>query len=268
MIELKRQAIIHVLRSINIDKPILFPFSEEEIKQIFFNEVTDTNGTYYVFYHSLLIFQEKINFSNIPLDNVNISGKDLSKAYGLKINPQTIHNKSLHNTTLSQNAEIVNNNINQIDLFEGVNVKGTKFNNCKNVRINPQTIFEKSLFESQLEGVDFSGFSFDGTDIRYANFTGSNGAKMDLNKLEIYRETILTDVEITDLPEEPARTNVKNCINYNNLLEKKAQYETDFYNLIKAQLPEPVIEEKKSMEEAPSPTYKKKKKFISFISSE
>ena len=241
MLTTKRKAIVEVLKDIDIDKPILLPYSEEEIKELFFEKTIDQEGqSYYLLNGIMKTVYNKIDFSNIPFDNVWVSSCDFSEAYGLKINPQKVYKKDLNGIILSENARIIGNEtINQKDLFEGVTIKSAKFNGCQNVRINPQTIYEKSLYETSLKGVDFTGFTFDGVDITYANFYGSTGAVFDPNKVRgCISARSLANVTLTDLPERMHYNNsYLNGSNYPELIKELKKMQSDFYSLIEDQLP-------------------------------
>ena len=59
--------------------------------------------------------------------------------------------------------------------FDNFNVEGVDFTGLYNVKLNPQFLYKKSIYNTKLNGVTFIG-SFDETEIRYADFTGSIGA--------------------------------------------------------------------------------------------
>lgn len=254
MINVRRKAIVETLKYITPDKPILLPYNEEELKELFFDEIIDDNGNkYYKLNELMMAIKAKIDFSNIPFDNVKLSGINLSYTHGIKFNPQTIYQKSLRQTTLCGSIEIIGNDYNnQIDLFDGVDIRRTKFNNAKNVVINPQTISEKYLEENNFSGVKFSGYSFDGVRIYDVDFTGSSGAKINPNKLERISYTDLTDVELLDLPEKEVNYNevkFSSSKNYQELCEEVKKYQEKFTQLVKNQIPHQEEELPKVIEE-------------------
>ncbi len=248
MINLKRLAIRQVLESSDITKPILFPFTEEEMKELLFDSGKDNEGNqFYSFNNILYAERSKIDFSNVSFEGVFLRGIDLSKTYGIKFNPQLIYNKDLSGTKLNENIEIIGNErMNQIDLFEGVCIKGTEFNGCKNVIINPQTIAEKEFSDASLKGVRFNG-SFDGVKLWKTNFSGSIGAQIDPKTVRHLDYCVSTDAILLDLPAERGGYGAKN---YNELLKKRDEYKEAFKELILDQLP-PKKEEPKEVIEQP-----------------
>ena len=245
MINVKRYAIKQVLEQSIIDKPILLPYTQEEMKELIFDFKKDDSGNeYYVFNNILYNVKSVIDFSNVNFDNVFLAGKDLSRTHGIKFNPQKIYKKSLKNTKLGPNVEVIGNDkVNQIDLFEGVTVDHTEFNGCKNVIINPQTIYEKDLQHTSLEGVTFNG-SFDGVSIWYTSFSKSRGAKLDPKTIRNFEHaSSYSDATLLDLPEERGGYG---AINYNDLTKKREEYSEKLRELIKDQLPPPKIEEPKT----------------------
>lgn len=238
MINVKRIAIGEILSSINITTPILFPYSEEEMKQLIFDEKKDDSGnTFYVFNSILEQYKTKINFSNVNFDDVNLIGKDLSRTVGIKFNPQKIYKKNLKETRLGPNVEVIGNDkVNQIDLFEGVCIDHTSFNNCQNVIINPQTVAGKDFSHTKLAGVRING-SFDDVSVWHTDFEGSIGAKIDPKKVRHFDYiTSAKDAILLDLPEERGGHNAKN---YNDLVNQKEKYKNQLTELIKDQLPPP-----------------------------
>ena len=246
MITVKRTAICRVLTEKNINNPILLPYPQEEIQELFFDKVCDKDGIEYLEINPIIeSIISKIDCSNISFDNVNLSHKNLYDAYNVKFNPQNIYQKNLNSTILGRNIEIIDNeNINQKDLFEDVDIVGTEFNDCKNVRINPQTVHNKDFTGSTLEGVDFTGFSFDGAILWNANFTGSIGAIIDPHKTK-YIDMVksLKGVILTDLPQNDKLENTSTAKNYQELTKALTDFQSNFIELIKDQLPEEKIEE-------------------------
>lgn len=113
----------------------------------------------------------KLDLSKIDFSGCDIRSKNLSYT-NVKIDPQTVIQKSLRNTNLE------GLDLSKVSFYgvciEGANLKGT------GAKINPQTIYGKSLFGTNLESLDLSEANFDGTDIRRANLKNTN-AKIDLS---------------------------------------------------------------------------------------
>ena len=247
MINVKRFAIKQVLEQVNIEKPILLPYTSKEMKELLFDLKKDESGTEYYSFNSILSnLKGKIDFSNVDFDNVSLIGIDLSRTYGVKFNPQKIYKKSLKNTKLGENVEVIGNDkVNQIDLFEGVILNHTEFRGCKNVVIDPQTIFEKDLQYTTLEGVTFNG-SFDGVSVWNTNFAKSRGAKLDPKRIRHFEyATSWIDVTLLDLPEDRGGFS---SLNYDELTKEKDRFSEQLKELIKDQLPPPKIEEPKPIE--------------------
>ena len=79
MINVKRYAIKQVLEQSIIDKPILLPYTQEEMKELIFDFKKDDSGNeYYVFNNILYNVKSVIDFSNVNFDNVFLVGKDLN----------------------------------------------------------------------------------------------------------------------------------------------------------------------------------------------
>lgn len=119
---------------------------------------------------------------NGNFDSVNIEKCNFNGAKGqIKINPQTIYNKSLLDTVLG--------GVEFIGGFHGVKLRHIDFTGSKGAVINPQTVKEKYLVSCIFNGVEFSG-TFDNCVIMYSNFTGSKNAVIDQTKLRKtnYRE--------------------------------------------------------------------------------
>ena len=254
MINVKRFAIKQVLEQVSLDKPILLPYTSEEMRELIFDLKKDEAGIeYYVFNEILFNIKTKIDYSNVSFDNVSFIGLDLSRVHGIKFNPQKIYKKSLKNTKLGENIEVIGNDkVNQIDLFEGVTLSHTEFRGCKNVVINPQTIFEKDLQHTTLEAVTFNG-PFDGTSVWYTNFSKSRGAKLDPKTVRHFEYAASwIDVTLLDLPQDSGGYS---ALNYNELTKAKDDFSEQFRELIKDQLPPPKIEEQTPVEQ---PKQKKK----------
>lgn len=250
MINVRRRAIITLFRSIKVDKPVLLPLSSEEIRELFFDLRKDnkTGELYYILNDDMLSIRDKIDYSNFSFDNVLVAGQNFCRMYGVKLNPQTIHDKSLKNTTLKGVVFIGNNNLNEIDLFEGVFVQEADFTGSIGAKINPQTIDEKNLSSATLTDVDFTGFSFKGAKVWRTNFKGSKGAVLNPNELYSVDYCDLTDVTLLDL--YAGSTSFSTSKNYQDLINKQNEYSNKLLALIESQLP-PQVEEKEEVKEEP-----------------
>jgi len=243
-IELKRKAIVELLKDIHIDKPIVLPFSNEETHALIFekNEDADSN-TYYKFNQDMYNIIKLIDFSCISFDNVCLNGVDFTGVYGVKINPQTVYKKSLIDINFYGIEFCSNDKGNQIDLFDGVEIRKVDFLGSKGARINPQTIKNKCFDHCLLTDVDFTGFSFDDVSLSSSNFKGSKGAVIDPNKLKQIFNVQFSDVELLDIPKNELvfyQSSLEGS-NYKLLLDAKKQYKEEFYKLIEKQLPKPDV---------------------------
>lgn len=251
MLTVKRTAIWYALRDITIEKPIILPYSDEELHELFFDQKEDQRGNIYYELNDIMYkVINKVDCRNLSFENVKMSGLRLDKAWNIRFNPQYIYNKDLTSTLLGPNVEIIgNDNLNQKDLFEGVSIRGTNFNYCKNVRINPQTIREKDFAHCCLAGVDFTNFSFDGAQLWETSFEGSIGVAINPNKVINFDQiNSLECVMLTDLPEQDRYFKANRAKNYYDLMATLGQIQSKFKELIKDQLPE-----EKKEEPAPQP---------------
>lgn len=257
MINLKRHAIAEVLSDVKTDRPIVLPFSKEEVIKLLFDKKIDKNGKkYYEINKTMDNVKNKIDFSDVPFDDVKVSSKDFTGTKGVKINPQTIYQKDLSGTILNGVEIIGQNSINKVDIFEGVSLAHTNFKGSSGAHMNPQTIKNKALTGSNLSGIDFTGCSFDGVNIRGANFAGSIGVKINPFLVSEIDDVYLQDVELTDLPTFPSWITIHlEGSNYNELLKEKQKQKQDFYELIKGELPVNQ-EEEKEIEQPPTKSYK------------
>lgn len=265
MITVKRLVISRTLYHLTIEKPILLPYSKKELIELFFDKGEDEEGnTFYRINYHMLKISDKIDYINIPFDDVKLSGYILDDMHNIRINPQRIYKKDLSNTTLGKNVIIIGNeDINQKDLFDGVNINSTKFKGCQNVRINPQTILNKDLSHTQLEGVDFTGYSFDGSNLWKTDFTGSIGAKINPNKVFNFEQTKdISDVELLDLPEAQSYGVASNAKNFAFIESEEHRIKSEFLNLIKEQLPEQEKETEPELASQPIEPPKQKRKFF------
>lgn len=158
---------------------------------------------------------EKIDFSNVSFDDVNVVGMDFSNLHNVRINPQIIYDRDLSNAKLNgvrfnrpfddvlvrgcdftgTNAYMDIQKIRDKDLsfcilnsvtlngsFNGVNIRRTNFTGAYDVVLNPQLAKNKDLLGTILYGVAFEG-SFDGCIICEADFTGSVNAVINVDTI-------------------------------------------------------------------------------------
>jgi len=205
-------------------EPIKLNLDSNTLKEILFDYDKETNSYKLIErFHSsqkenidTRKLLQKIDFSNVSFDNVNIRGIDFTNFKGVKINPQTIYEKSIWMSKLCgvefigpfDNVQIINTDFTGsvgavIDpqTIYGKYISGTKFSGVtftgpfddvyiQNVDfkgstgavINPTTVRERNLANSCFSGVTFEG-PFDGAKISHADFTGSIGAKIDPRNL-------------------------------------------------------------------------------------
>jgi len=212
--EIIRKSLLEVLEEIELNEPILLPYSTEELREIIFNrENKDSKKEYYVIAKELRKILHKIDFSNICFDNVNIEKLDLSKLKGVKINPQKVYKKSLYEANLT-NAQFISDEIDveSPDLFKGVDIRGTTFGNNNKIAINPHIILGKDLTETKLNGIDFTNCSFDGTIIVRTDFTGTIGVKINPQTVNDKRLTgsILCNVDFSGFSFDETKINHAN----------------------------------------------------------
>lgn len=125
---------------------------------------------------------KKLDLSNVSFDNVDVKGRDFTGSKGVKINPQTVYNKSLYQTKLT-NVELDGS-------FNGVHVEFADFTGSKGAIIDPQTVYDKSLFSTKLKDVKINGI-FEGVNVYKADFTGA----IINSKIDFYNEEY-QDIEI------------------------------------------------------------------------
>lgn len=110
-------------------------------------------------------FAIKLDLSDVSFDNVNVEYIDFTGSKGVKINPQTVKNKSLYCATC--------NNVEFTGAFDDVNVFRTNFTGSIGTKINPQIVCEKDLTGTILTNSEIVG-SLDGGCFFLTDFTGCN----------------------------------------------------------------------------------------------
>lgn len=131
---------------LNIDASIL--------DKILFSKQYDKNRKLYKTFAINFFKIKKLDFSDISFDNVNIEGMNFCDSKGIKINPQTIYNKSMYATDL--------NNVEFIGPFDDVKIAYADFRRSKGAIIDPQIVFEKDLRLTNLTDTTITG-TFEGT---------------------------------------------------------------------------------------------------------
>lgn len=168
-----RNILITTLENYTGKELIKLPYDSYFIKEILFNKDKDNN---YIFINELENVYRKIDFSNIPFNNVIVINKDLSKYHNIFINPKTIGKKSLYGTVVE--------NVTFIDNFDDVDIRFTNFRKSHNANVNQQRIKYKSLYGTVAEDVTFER-GFNHVDIRYTDFTGSKNAVINPEKVKL-----------------------------------------------------------------------------------
>lgn len=158
-----RMVLINELREYNGD-PIILPIESKLLNEIIF---TDFYGEGKEFYYPLMLYVDKIDFSNVSFDGVNLQRCKLERLKNVKIDPQIVYNKDLSYQSYC-GVEFIGN-------FDNAIVSNANFTGSVGAVINPQTIKDKKLSHSILKDVTFNG-SFDGVNIIKSDFTGSKGA--------------------------------------------------------------------------------------------
>lgn len=175
-----RKYLIEAFDKYNFDKPVKLEVQSDILKQVLF-----LNIGYYMFISELENVYQKLDWSEISMDKVRITGKDLSRYANIKINPQTIHNKDLSNT--------VCRGVEFIGAFDGADITRANLNDSINARINPQTIKNRDFTYGSFRGVQFIG-PFIGCSIMGANFDGSLGCKIDVSQVS---QRMLTNANLS-----------------------------------------------------------------------
>jgi uncharacterized protein YjbI with pentapeptide repeats len=124
---------------------------------------------------------KKLDLSSISFDDVKVFNKDFSNSKGVKINPQTVHEKNLMNTVL-KDVEI-------IGLFDDVKIVGASFKGSTGAYIDLRIIYGNNA-----RNVDFCDAfvlhpRYTGVVTTDANFKGS------LKSIELDEEQLLSEVK-------------------------------------------------------------------------
>ncbi len=115
----------------------------------------------------------RIDFLEVDFKNKNMKNLDLSYT-NIKINPQTIKDKSLYQT----NCEGLN--FSSAD-FTGVDVRGANLKNT-DASFNPQTLYKRSLYQTKCGDIDFTGACFIGVDVRESDVSIPKRNKNNIKK--------------------------------------------------------------------------------------
>ena len=118
------------------------------------NEPTVTDSNYELLSTIKNGIYNKIDFSNIPLNNVYLAEEDLSGYHGIKVDPQVIYDKSLV-STICWGVEFVGS-------FDDVCIVDTDFRGSRGAKIDPQKVRDQDFLMTRYNpgDVQFIG-SFD-----------------------------------------------------------------------------------------------------------
>lgn len=150
-------------------EPVLLPLEPHVLQEIIFDVVLPTKCK--EFSLNLKSVLKKIDFSNVPFNDVYLRLCNFEGLKGIKINPQVVYKKDLSNCKF--------NGVTFAGSFDGTICSNADFTGSTGVIINPQKIANKNLCKSKLSGVKFIG-KFNDVLVMNADFTGSEGAIINL----------------------------------------------------------------------------------------
>lgn len=124
---------------------------------------------------------KKLDLSSVSFDGVKVFNKDFSNSKGVKINPQTVHEKNIMNTIL-KDVEIVGS-------FDDVKIKGASFKGSVGAIVDLCCIYENDA-----RNVDFCDAYVVNYRYRGAKTTGAsiNGV---LKSIELDEQQLLSEVK-------------------------------------------------------------------------
>jgi len=154
-------------------EPILLPLDAHILQQIIFDTVLPSKCK--KISDDLKYVLKKIDFFNIPFDNVLLRLCNFNELKGVRINPQTVYCKDLSKCKFK--------GVTFIGSFDNVICADSNFNGSTGAVINPQKLAFKNLRNTKLGGIKFTG-TFDGVVIQNADFTGSTNAIINLRMVE------------------------------------------------------------------------------------
>lgn len=163
-----RKIFVEELSKYKGGEPLLLPFETDTLKRLIFVKESIWNDNDLSEYYSFALEKEllkKIDFTNIPFDNVFVCGMDFTGIKGIKINPQTVYHKNLCRGKF--------NGVEFIGSFDGTQIEYADFTGSKGAKINPQTLYQKSLRYTNLCNTEIIG-TFDGVDMTYTKTNGCN----------------------------------------------------------------------------------------------
>ena len=117
------------------------------------------------------------SFDNVSLESTVLVNNKTKNGSAIRINPQTIRNKSFVNCHI-EDVEFTGE-------FDECNIKGITLINNKNVIINPQRIVNKNLCNVTIEGAQFKE-TLNGCSIKNSNIVKSSGLKIDGISVKIF----------------------------------------------------------------------------------
>ena len=153
--------------------PILLPLEAHILQQLIFDRILP--GSSKKISTSLKDILKKIDFSNVPFNDVDLGLCNFDGLNGVRINPQVVFNKDLSRCRF--------NGVTFVGSFDGVICCDTNFTGSVGAIINPQKIAFKNLRNTKLGGVRFTG-NFDDVIVQNTDFTGSTNAVINLRMVE------------------------------------------------------------------------------------
>lgn len=145
-----RRAFVDIVSKYKGREPLKIDLNGVLLQQILFDDCSDINTKqkFYIFidYFKKDHIYEKIDFSNVPFDNVSLDEEDLSNYRGVKIDPQVIFDKSLVGT--------ICNGVEFIGSFDDACIVATDFRGSRGAKIDPQTIRNQNFFMTKYNSGD------------------------------------------------------------------------------------------------------------------
>lgn len=145
-----RKTFVDIISKYNGKEPLKLDLDGVLLQQILFEVCSNVNEQkqFYIFWEPFKNnhIYEKLDFSNIPLDNVCLDEEDLSKYNGVKIDPQVIWNKSLVGT-ICRGVEFVGS-------FDDACIVATDFRGSRGAKIDPQKVRGQDFLMTQYNSGD------------------------------------------------------------------------------------------------------------------
>ena len=154
-IEQLREKVIKELEELESGMHVKLNYDAMILDKLLFDEKEEhtSNGRHkwkeFALPHNVL---EKIDFENVDFDNFNASEFNFTNLYNIKLNPQTVYQKSFRSSIL--------NGVTFIGPFDGTFISRANFSGSKNAIINPQKLYDSdhtiSINECNLKDVTFT----------------------------------------------------------------------------------------------------------------